>query len=364
MDAVIIGGGFFGLYLAEQLAIKGCSVTVLEKESELMSRASYVNQARVHNGYHYPRSSLTAVRSQASFPRFVDDFRDAIKSDYESYYMIGNQFSKVSSKQFEVFCQRVGIPCEIAPARIRNIVNPRMIEACYATTEFAFDSYKLQQIIVKRAESAGVKIILSANVTNVSEVEPGCLMVRYEESGVLKSIEGRHVFNCTYADINKVLKGSSVDLTPMKYERVEMCLVKPPVEIADSSITVMCGPFFSIMPFPSTPWHSFSHVRYTPHLSWSDKQELSMEKEPLESAWKYMKLDAARFIPILSECQYQGSIWETKTILPSSEKSDSRPILFLNNHGFDGFHTVMGGKIDNVYDVIEYIERSGVLNEK
>jgi len=30
-NIVIAGGGFFGLYLAEQLALKGCNVTVYEK---------------------------------------------------------------------------------------------------------------------------------------------------------------------------------------------------------------------------------------------------------------------------------------------------------------------------------------------
>ncbi len=53
-----------------------------------MSRASYNNQARVHNGYHYPRSILTALRSRISFPRFVDEFRDCVDSDFDKYYLI------------------------------------------------------------------------------------------------------------------------------------------------------------------------------------------------------------------------------------------------------------------------------------
>ena len=59
-DAVIIGGGFYGssiaIYLAKQRGFK--RITLIEREAELLSRASYNNQARVHNGYHYPRSFL------------------------------------------------------------------------------------------------------------------------------------------------------------------------------------------------------------------------------------------------------------------------------------------------------------------
>ena len=57
-DAVIIGGGFYGaaiaVYLAKQRGLK--RITLIEREPTLLARASYNNQARVHNGYHYPRS--------------------------------------------------------------------------------------------------------------------------------------------------------------------------------------------------------------------------------------------------------------------------------------------------------------------
>jgi len=61
-DAIVIGGGFFGCRLALALARNGARVAVIEKESALLSRASFNNQARVHHGYHYPRSILTGLR--------------------------------------------------------------------------------------------------------------------------------------------------------------------------------------------------------------------------------------------------------------------------------------------------------------
>ena len=73
-----------------------------------------------------------------------------------------------------------------------------------------------------------------------------------------------------------------------------------------------------------------------------------------------MQIDGQRYIPLLSKCKYQDSIWEVKTVLPRSESDDSRPILFRAHHGLKGFHSVMGGKIDNVYDVIGIIEKMGL----
>ena len=44
-------------------------------------------------------------------------------------------------------------------------------------------------------------------------------------------------------------------------------------ELKNSGITVMDGPFFSVMPFPAKGLHSFSHVRYTPHYEWQDTEK-------------------------------------------------------------------------------------------
>jgi glycine/D-amino acid oxidase-like deaminating enzyme len=48
---VVIGGGFYGCSIAEFLANHGVQVVLLEQASELLTRASYNNQARLHGGY-------------------------------------------------------------------------------------------------------------------------------------------------------------------------------------------------------------------------------------------------------------------------------------------------------------------------
>lgn len=71
-DAVVIGGGFYGCAIAVFLARqRNWRVCLVEQEKALMTRASYNNQARVHNGYHYPRSFVTAYRSRINLPRFL-----------------------------------------------------------------------------------------------------------------------------------------------------------------------------------------------------------------------------------------------------------------------------------------------------
>lgn len=365
---VVIGGGFFGMYLSEYMAKKGCQVTLLEKSDNVMSRASFNNQARVHNGYHYPRSILTALRSRISFPRFVNEFKNCIFDDFDKYYLVGAKLSKVTALQFYQFCNRIGAHCEPAPSKFSRLVQSHLVEACFSVKEFAFDSYKLSQAMLERLVDCKIDIRLNSLAEKISSIPDGLELLYTDlKKGSRDYLFADHVFNCTYSSINYICAASSLELIPLKHEFTEMCLVDVPDELKKVGITVMCGPFFSIMPFPSSNLHSFSHVRYTPHYEWIEHTNLPYDQnrhtipQHPQSAWRYMLKDTVRYIPILNECNYQRSLWEFKTVLPHSETDDSRPILFKMNHGIPGFHCVMGGKIDNIYDVLNVIDQAGLI---
>ena len=104
VDKIIIGGGIFGLYAAWFSAKNGQKVTILEYDSEILGRASFVNQARVHNGYHYPRSLSTALKSNEYFERFVEEFGFSINKKFKKIYATATNFSWVNADQFKKFC--------------------------------------------------------------------------------------------------------------------------------------------------------------------------------------------------------------------------------------------------------------------
>src|SRR4029077_13252268 len=87
------------------------------------------------------------------------------------------------------------------------------------------------------------------------------------------SVSAPLVFNATYSQLNMLLMGSGCSPIPLKHELTEVALVVPPTELAGLAITVMDGPFFSIMPFPGSKLYSLTHVRYTPHAAWRDGKD-------------------------------------------------------------------------------------------
>lgn len=111
-DKVIIGAGLYGLYAALFCCQRGQKVLVLECDGAPFQRATWINQVRVHQGYHYPRSISTAMRSAGYFERFNRDYDFCINREFEQIYATSGRYSWADGKQFKDFCRAANIPCE------------------------------------------------------------------------------------------------------------------------------------------------------------------------------------------------------------------------------------------------------------
>lgn len=362
VDALVVGGGFYGTviatYLAERRGLR--RVVLVERERDLLLRASYVNQARVHNGYHYPRSFTTAYRSRVNLPRFVRDYPEAVKRDFTKIYAIARKQSKVTARQFERFCRDIGAPLTPAPPAVESLFDPKLIEAAFLVEEYAFDALALRRRAWADLERTGVEAMLNARVARLRKQGDRILATGLRPDGTELELLAKHVFNCTYSGLNQVGGDFPETRTHLKHEITEMALVRPPDALAELGITVMDGPFFSIMPFPARGLHSLSHVRYTPHRPWADKRGVDpyrrLDEYDKSTRVDRMMRDAARYVPAIGEASYEGSLFEVKTVLVKNEGDDGRPILFESHAELGSCHSILGGKIDNIYDALEKLD--------
>jgi len=356
-DYIVIGGGFYGCCLALYLRSISARVLLVEAGERLMDRASRVNQARVHTGFHYPRSAATAVKSMLLHRRFLADFPEAVVGDFQMLYAIARRRSKVTAKKFHRMFRDMGAPIEPASAGHRALFDPERIEEVFACHEVAFDHKILGRLVGERLAEVGIEVRLSTEVIGLADHRSGIVAQLSDAS----EISARYAFNITYSQINAVLAKADLPPARLKHEIAELALIEPPRELDRIGVTVMDGPFFSAMPYPAEGLYSLTHVRYTPHDSWADN---AAARDPYrhfaalepESRYAFMRRDAQFYLPCLAGATYRRSIYEVKTVLIKNEADDGRPILYHRSPERSRVISVLGGKIDNIYDLFEAVK--------
>lgn len=352
-DAIVLGAGFFGCRIALHLASRGLArVLLVDAAPAIMSRASTWNQARIHGGYHYPRAYLTALASRRSYDRFVADHRDAIAGATRALYAIARG-SRVSPGQFERLCVSIGAPLATPPADKSDLFDADLIEAVYEVEEAVFDASLIARRMHRELEAGGVVTKLGAPA-RLADAVPGRCVVAVGD--VLHA--AARVYNCTYAALDDVGVGLRAML---RREWAEMALIEPPAALEGWGVTVMDGPFFSAMPFPHLGCHTLSHVRYTPVRAWTGGE--GRQAAPAEGATAAhganaaaMLRDATRYLPKLREARLRGTVRSVKTVLDASERDDGRPMLVEQMEGAPQVVSILGSKLDTVYDVLEEID--------
>lgn len=366
-DKIIIGAGLYGLYAALYSGKKGQRVLVIEREVEPFLRATYINQARVHMGYHYPRSIYTAMKSAHYFNRFNQDFGFCVNSEFDQIYATSSDFSWTAANEFKLFCRNVGIPCE--ELSVGRYFNDNVCDGAFLTKEYTYDAAILRDFFMEELKKYdNVKLNFSEHIDKI-ECD-GDVYIIGTDKGEYCS---RYIFNATYASVNQIHALAGFDGFNIKYELCEIILCKPSQKLKGVGFTVMDGPFFSIMPFGKTGLHSLTTVTRTPHDTCYEKLPVfscqsgavcsSRELDNCdicpnrpETSWKYMQSMARKYLRAEYAFDYHSSRFSMKPILKTSEVDDSRPTLIKVLSKKPYFVSVLSGKINTVYDIDDYLD--------
>lgn len=374
-DKLIIGAGLYGLYAALYCAKRGQRVIVIEMDEEPFSRATYVNQARVHMGYHYPRSLSTAIKSAGYFKRFMEDYSFCIRSDFQQIYATSGHFSWTDAQEFNKFCKDAGIPCE--PLPVDRYFNEGCCDGAFLTKEYTYDARILRDyFLAELGRYQGAELCCGRKIRHI-EKKADSYEVYTLYQGKEECYEAPFVLNATYASVNQVLDLlKSPSFFGIKYELCEIILCSVSDNLKKIGLTVMDGPFFSIMPFGKTGYHSLTSVTFTPHMtSQSDIPQFPcMEgtdcgrdwlgncnncRNRPESAWEYMAALVRKYVREEYRFRYEKSLFSMKPVLRASEIDDSRPTVIKYASRNPVFLSVLSGKINTVYDLDEFLDGGG-----
>lgn len=366
-DTIIIGGGIFGVYSALYLAKRGQRVCLIEKESELLQKASIVNQARLHSGYHYPRSVATARMSDDNKARFTSEHQPFINFQFKKYYAIDRFGSFTDGQQFERFCDYIGIPCE----RVCDhpLFNFHRIEALYATTEYSFDPILIASYYKKKiTEEKNITVLKSTRVLSAETVAgKWSVNVQSLESGIWH-LTSDQAINATYSGSNSINQIFGVPEINLTHEISEIAFVTSP-QLKNIGLTVMDGPFGSLMPYGLSGLLSLSSVAYTHHkvsnqnFPTFDCQNLNTNCRPdfpancnpcfakPPSAHRKMLAQMKQYFSEDIDFQYFSSYFTIKSKLKASHIDDGRPTEIALLHENPPFYCIFAGKINSIYEI-------------
>jgi len=333
MKIAVVGAGIFGVTIAKKLAQYSYKVELFEKEKDILCCASFVNQYRIHVGYHYPRSEETVIGCIKAKENFYSEYYSAINKNTDQYYCISKMNSLMNSDDYLKFLQKLKLPFEI---KNTAVVNNNSINLCVKVQEDLIDIEKLKQVCRKNLENKNI-------ITNLqTEFKPE-MIDDYD-----------YVIIATYINNNNFV--SEYNKNVYQYELCEKLIIELPKEYKNIGVVIMDGKFGCIDPLSGTDFHLMGHVDHAiykrtyeliPNIPEEFKPILNngiilKHKLPFTRFPNFIKSIKKYFIN-LDKAQHIGSMFTYRVVLPNFNNTDARPTLI--NKVSDKVITVFSGKI-------------------
>jgi len=332
MKIAVVGCGFFGITAALKLSYSGHDVSLFDFKPDILSSASRTNQLRLHRGYHYPRSSETVESLLSSLPKFLEFYGEAAINKYDHHYAIASSGSFLSGSEYISFLDKFSLEYEILE---NNFINSSAIDILVKVEESLLDYHKIYKISKDRLLKSNVCLKLNSEFTEE-------MIAGYDK-----------VVNCTYSSINKLTPWAKK--REYQFEVCEKICVSPPKNLHGVSLVVMDGPFMCIDPYGDTGFsllgnvvHAIhaSNIGHTPIVPNNISPYLNKGIVSTKEISKFQSFieSGSHFIKDFDKCQYVGSMFTVRAVLPYKDDSDERPTIVTEMNG--NVINIFSGKID------------------
>lgn len=314
----VIGGGWYGCHLALTLIEAGHEVELHELSDRLFCGASGANPARLHKGFHYPRSRLTRAACQDHAEAFMARYGDLTRTVPVNLYAVAAEDSLVDFGTYrQVFAGEVEFVTVERPGEF-GLVN---VEGALLTGE--------RHIVIDQARD-------------------------YFEGRLGDAVHyGRPAGSLDDPAWDWTIDASFCALDTEAVDRYEPCLTVLLEGLADQAVTIMDGPFPSLYPWDEEQGlSSLTSARFTPLSktcrTYGEAREVLAHTEPAELRQRAqaMRAQMAEFWPA-SRSLY--SIAELRTAIRAMPRSGADARLVDVVQVGERALRVRAGKIDAVF---------------
>jgi hypothetical protein len=247
MKIRVLGAGWYGAHLSLALLEAGHQVECFD-DVGVFAGASGANPARLHLGWHYPRSKLTRAGCQEHQTAFLTRYGQFTRSVPVNIYAVA---ANESMLDFGTYLQAVG-------SELQHIVLHNPAEFGLAKVEGAVLTGE-RHIVIDEVRAFFQRELTARGALHISERPKGAADL---------------TIDCTFC----ARDGANVD----RYEPCITALVKGPT---DKAITIMDGPFPSLYPWNEAQGLcSLTSAKYTPLGRYATREEA---EEALKAATEF-----------------------------------------------------------------------------
>jgi glycine/D-amino acid oxidase-like deaminating enzyme len=336
-DVAVIGGGYYGAFVATEIKTlhPRLDVVVVEKEAAPFTRASSTNQGQFHMGYMYSGDRALADACVQNIPRFQHMFGDAVDGEVESLYGI-HKHSGIDVDAYAKFCADLGLPLD--PVDPPRDVFGTDVTAAFRGAEKTFNSAVVQRILSRRIAATGIRLVTGFDVHTVHTARTGIRL-----SNGSRSLTAARVFNVTFADINGLHERSGLPPIPLRHDTFLHFVVDLPDRYRNQAATVIRGPYASLLPSSYRKAHVLASAAHR------------RQPDPLVDAravYDRAVAETAGYLPVLEQARYVGHTLGTRAahLDPSTGGYSSTAAVFADA-GMANYHVVLGGKVSCVFEV-------------
>ena len=347
----VIGAGAFGVATAIELAKKGHSVLLIEKDSEILKGGTANSQNRLHLGLHYPRDLETAIQSKLGFKKFSSRYPTVVRNNFPNYYAIAANGSRVNSKQFQNFALTAGINLKPLQSDLPFGIAAKSIEGIWECDEGVIDIDKFREVLRNELINQNIEIQKSAEITRI--VKESTKWKLYTSTGTeLGNFD--YIVRATYGSDR--IESLDVDLRQKHYEYHRTLILEVSSKCETKGVTIVDGDFLTVLP----KGFSTNFLIYAPSLSvldrhhgpapksnWKDSEQIVLNAENALVDRLYS------WLPKFVISKVESRMITTRSIQPNVSQTDRRvsEVKWLNSTIVE----VWSGKIDHCIEIAEEI---------
>ena len=264
-------------------------------------------------------------------------------------YFISSSGSKISFKTYKRFCLKAGL--DTSPVDYEKfeetVINT---EGGLLTSEVIYDSSIIKSEILTELQEKGIDVSCDNTAKNIERTDYGYLIEANK-----CTIKARAVINCTYTNLNTFNRMLDLPAKKFKFDLTLIPIIKwrdgkPPL-----GITIMDGPFFTILPFGKSGNYLLYHVKHSVSNSmvgemypneWNYLDQVISDYEAYQSFKKIIS-ESCHWLPSIKDAEYLGCLRSIRMVLANQDDNDQRPSLIEKLETTPPFYSIFSGKIDH-----------------